>query len=325
MLTIGNNNVAIGSRQLVRRKRDLGDPRAVAGSQAIGFAYFAFGMLGRDRNDLPAWAIVRILRDLGMSETAARGALARLRHAGRIEARRSGRTVYYHLTDGSLQVMDELTCRMTGQAPDWDGTFHGLLYSIPERHRAYRDSLRRFATLAGFGLLRPGLLVSPWQGRYPLETLVKRAPAGSQILQLQLQVPRESAREVAAEAWELPKLAALYRRKVALLDRTTERLQSRPPSGRLALRTFASTMESVFETVVIDPGLPAELLPENWPQRGLHEAMERFYPAIGRPAFERLRELLPEIEIAEPADEARSRALREGPMSSARLPAPSAG
>jgi phenylacetic acid degradation operon negative regulatory protein len=304
--------------------RDLGDPRAVARSQAIGFAYFAFGMLGRDRSDLPAWAIVRILRDLGMSETAARGALSRLRHAGRIEAHRSGRTVYYHLTEGSIAVMDELTRRMSGEAPDWDGTFHGLLYSIPERHRAFRDSLRRFATLAGFGLLRPGLLVSPWQGRFPIDEVVNRAPTGSQILRLQLQVPRDNARDVAAEAWELPKLASLYRKKVALLDRTTDRLQSRPPSGRLALRTFASTMESVFETVVIDPGLPAELLPEDWPQHRLHEAIERFYLAIGRPALERLRELLPELEIAEPADIARSRAPREAPSSPARLPVPSA-
>ena len=285
----------------MRRKRELGDPRAVPGSRAIGLAYFAFGLLGRDRSDLPAWAIVRVLRDLGMSETAARGALTRLRQAGRIEARRAGRTVYYHLTDASLEVIDELTRRMTGQAPDWDGTFHGLLYSIPERHRAYRDTLRRFATIAGYGLLRPGLLVSPWKDRIPLERIINRAPAGSHILQLQLQVPRDQAREVAAEAWELPKLAAVYRRKIAMLERTTERLRAKPPSGRLALRTFAATMDSVFNTVVLDPGLPAELLPDDWPQLGLQAAMERFYPVIGMSAFERLRELLPEIEITEPA------------------------
>jgi phenylacetic acid degradation operon negative regulatory protein len=297
----------------MRRKRDLGDPRAVAGSRAIGFAYFAFGMLGRDRGDLPAWAIVRVLRDLGMSETAARGALTRLRQAGRIEARRSGRTVYYHLTDASIQVIDELTRRLTGDVPDWDGTFHGVLYSIPERHRAYRDSLRRFATLAGFGLLRPGLLVSPWIGRFPLDKLIDRAPAGSNILRLELQVPRDRAREVAGEAWELPKLASLYRRKIAMLDRTTDRLQARPPGGRQALRTFASTMDSVFETIVIDPGLPTELLPEDWPKARLNVAMDRFYPAVGGLAFERLHELLPEIQIADapidrPAAEARSRA-----------------
>jgi phenylacetic acid degradation operon negative regulatory protein len=236
-----------------------------------------------------------------MSETAARGALTRLRQAGRIEARRAGRTVYYHLTDASLEVIEELTRRMTGQAPDWDGTFHGLLYSIPERHRAYRDTLRRFATIAGYGLLRPGLLVSPWKDRIPLERIINRAPAGSHILELQLQVPRDKAREVAAEAWELPALAAVYRRKIAMLERSTERVRAKPPSGRVALRTFAATMDSVFNAVVLDPGLPAELLPDDWPQLGLRAAMERFYPVIGKSAFERLRELLPEIEITEPA------------------------
>jgi phenylacetic acid degradation operon negative regulatory protein len=284
----------------MRRKRELGDPRAVAGSQAIGFAYFAFGVLGRDRADLPAWAIVRVLRDLGMTETAARGALNRLRQAGRIEARRSGRTVYYHLTDASIRVIDELGRRVSGVAPDWDGTFHGLLYSIPERHRPYRDALRRFATIGGYGLLRPGLLVSPWGGRWPLGSLLEKAPAGSHILQLQLQVPRDQAREVAWEAWELPKLAAQYRRSIANLQRKTERLRDRPPAGRAALRTFASTMETVFETIASDPGLPEELLPQDWPQRGLRDAMNRFYPAIARPAVQRLRELLPEIEIADP-------------------------
>jgi phenylacetic acid degradation operon negative regulatory protein len=300
MLTIANNNVVVWSRQPVRRKRELGDPRAVAGSRAIALVYFTFGMLGSDRADVPAWAVVRVLRDLGMSETAARGALTRLRQAGRIEARRSGRTVFYHMTDASLRVMAEMTRRMQGQAPEWDGTFHGLLYSIPERHRAYRDSLRRFATLAGFGLLRPGLLVSPWVGPWPLGSFIDRAPAGSHILQLQLQVPRGQAREVAAESWELPKLASLYRRKVAMLDRTAERMRSRPPAGRAALRTFATTLASVFETVVIDPGLPAELLPEDWPQPRLNAAMERFYADVGRYAVERLHELLPEIEIPDP-------------------------
>jgi hypothetical protein len=52
--------------------------------------------------------------------------------------------------------------------------------------------------------------------------------------------------------------------------------------------------------------------------------MERFYPAIGRPAFERLCQLLPEIEIAEPADVARSRAMRDGSPAPGGLPAPAA-
>src|SRR5258707_7970350 len=192
---------------------------------------------------------------------------------------------------------------MSGDAPEWDGTFQGLLFSIPERHRAFRDSMRRFATLAGYGLLRPGLLVSPWANHWPMERLLGMAPAGSHILNLQLQVPRERAREVAAEAWELPKLAAHYRRQIARLERRGDRLRAGSPRGRVALRMFASTMEGVFGTVAIDPGLPAELLPEDWPQRGLKAAVDRLYPAIGRPAFEHLRELLPELEIPDPAGE----------------------
>jgi hypothetical protein len=75
-------------------------------------------------------------------------------------------------------------------------------------------------------------------------------------------------------------------------------------------------MESVFETVVMDPGLPAELLPEDWPKASLAESMERFYPVIGRQAVARLRELLPEIEIADPSSERPT-----GPRPAPRVPA----
>jgi phenylacetic acid degradation operon negative regulatory protein len=197
--------------------------------------------------------------------------------------------------------------RLSGEPRDWDGTFHGLLYSIPERHRAYRDSLRRYAMLAGYGQLRPGLLVSPWPGTFPLDKILDRAPTGSHTLRLQLQVPRERAREVAAEAWELPRLATLYRRKIAMVGRTTDRLTTRPSAGRQALRTFASTMGSVFQVVVMDPGLPDELLPEDWPQRDLRSAMERLVPIISQAAVARLRELIPELEIADPEPDSPTR------------------
>jgi phenylacetic acid degradation operon negative regulatory protein len=299
----------------MRRKRELDDPRAIAASRAIGYAYFAFGTLGRDRTDLPAGAIVRVMRDLGMSEAAARGALARLRDAGRIETRRQGRNVYYRLSAASIEVMDELARRVRGDKPEWDAVFHGLLYTIPERHRAYRDMLRRVATLAGFGQLRPGLLVSPWPGRWSgLETTLAKVPAGGEILRVELRVRREDARTVAAEAWELPKLAAEYRRKAATIQRTVDRFKARPPSGRTALRSFASSMESIFSTIAIDPGLPPELLPEDWPSERLRIAMESFYPVVGWPAYERLRSILPDIEIQEPA--------REPSRSAGELPRP---
>ena len=91
-----------------------------------------------------------------------------------------------------------------------------------------------------------------------------------------------------------------------------------PVSAMVSCRFCARPLSRSFVDLGMSP------LCESFLAREQLDAMERFYPAIGRPAFERLCQLLPEIEIAEPADVARSRALRDGSPASGGLPAPAA-
>ena len=50
--------------------------------------------------------------------------------------------------------------QLNGERPAWSGAFSGLLFTVPEAQRAFRDKLRRQARLLGYGLLQPGLLIA---------------------------------------------------------------------------------------------------------------------------------------------------------------------
>ena len=147
---------------------------------------------------------------------------------------------------------------VVGVGEDRQGSGFVVGIGLRGRRSSLLDRPGRLSSL-GFGRLRPGLLVSPWPGHWSaLDTAILKAPPERQILRVDLTVDRDDARELAAEAWELAKLAAAYRGQAAVLRRTTERFRARPPSGRVALRTFASTMATIFSTIAVDPGLPTD-------------------------------------------------------------------
>lgn len=80
--------------------------------------------------------------------------------------------------------------RAGGGTPVWDGGFHALLYQIPERHRAYRDSLRRAAILNGYGILQQGVLINPVDQAGHLTELADQ-PDGCQIHRARLLMGRD--------------------------------------------------------------------------------------------------------------------------------------
>jgi phenylacetic acid degradation operon negative regulatory protein len=169
-----------------------------------------------------------------------------------------------------------------GDRPAWDGVFHGLLFAIPESCRAYRDALRRAAVLAGFGLLRPGLLVTTDERRWNrIESMLTTAPAASRLLRAELRLAPADAHAAAAEAWPLDALAATYRRQAAELLRAVDAHRTTPPTGPSSVRLMWEVMTPISGTAISDPGLPLELLPADWPGCEMKRAVEAAGIVVG--------------------------------------------
>ena len=114
---------------------------------------------------LPSAAIVALLAEFGVSDSAARAALSRLTRNGLLVTSRSGRRTFVRLSARAPP-----TCSTTARGASspsaaaprrGTGMWSLVAFSIPEEHRAARDELRKALRWLGFAPLYDGLWVSP--------------------------------------------------------------------------------------------------------------------------------------------------------------------
>lgn len=253
---------------------------------------FLFGV--SDRSRLPGTALVELLTATGASETAARSVLARMRADGGLLSIRHGRRTDYELAglvkEAFVRARAQGHPEPTPPPGNWSGTFHGLLYAVPEAERAHRDRLRHAARLAGYASLRPGLSIAIQDGWPSLATAVADLPPSVNVYPLTLRMAPDDARSAAAEAWEL---SAVARRTGALVGRL-EAAADHPHRGSApdALRRYVELALPAYRFFVGIPQLPAELLPVDWPAPRLVAALAAVRANVGVAAEAYVRQVL---------------------------------
>jgi phenylacetic acid degradation operon negative regulatory protein len=264
-------------------RRLMDDPRLLL-SRPFRAVHFVFGLTWPEVQPLPGTALVASLESLGMSRSAARGLLLRLRRAGAFTSSRQGRTATYALTPASRRLLDEISGRATEDPPPWDGVFRAALVTVPESTRAYREVLRRQAAYAGFGSLRRGLLIAPYETSWSaFEPVLARAPRGTHVLRAELRLTAADARQAAREVWSVDALAATLEREADRMAAATEKSLAEPPSGAAAMAALWEAIGPFFEAFSGQPPLPLELLPPDWPMAEARRAFQDL-AAIAAPA-----------------------------------------
>lgn len=244
----------------------------------VSLVCFAFGAAQVPPGDSVSGPVLfRLLADLGVSGPAARSILLRMRRDGWLSSERAGRQALYRLSPILFAAQDRVERQLRGERPPWRGSFSGVLYTVPERSRAYRDRLRRSALFLGYVGLRPGLLVATTDRYDDLIAELPPQPAGSQLLRTTLTFSAADTHELAADLWDLAGVAAMYRRTIADFNQRVADAQRQPPSGAAALRAFVGAVLPLYQAGAADPDLPAELLPADWPGQDLSTAIGRAF------------------------------------------------
>lgn len=209
-----------------------------------------------------AWtsAIIDVLGRLGVEEKAARQALMRTADDGWLTSQRHGRRTLWTLSPSGRRLLTEGTERIygfTGVQADWDGQWLLVLARIPESDRAARHLLRTRLPWAGLGSPTPGV----WFSTHP-----DRASEAERVLDeagvladAQIFVGRHHGGADLAtlirQAWDLDAIEADYE---SFIENFT-REPAQDPLARLILLVHAWR-----RFPLIDPALPAQLLPARW-------------------------------------------------------------
>lgn len=224
-------------------------------------------------NQAPVAAIVRLLAPVGIAAPAVRTAISRMVAQGWLEPVTLAGGRGYRATALAQRRLDDAADRIYRRhVPAWDGAWH-LAVVAPPTDRSARARLRADLTYLGFAEVADNLWVSPY-ARTELASVLQRGGATARTGRL------VDADPDPLDAWDLAALRTAYDD----WSETASRLVASPAGGpgtagepvALDEAAFAARFHLVHEWrkfLFADPGLPAELLPDDWPG---HDAARRF-------------------------------------------------
>ena len=214
-------------------------------------------------------ALVRLLEPLGFGAPAIRTAVSRMVRQGWLEPVRLAEGPGYTLTHRAELRLDEAAARIyRTRSSTWDGRWHVVaLEELPARDA--RERLDSSLRLLGYGPLGPTTWVAPRPSPeladlLALENLTARTFLGAH--------DGDDA-ELAALAWDLDALGAEY---AAFVREWQPRMSA--VDGSVPADAFAESQQLLHawrKFLFADPGLPADLLPEDWPGTVAAEFFDR--------------------------------------------------
>ncbi|WP_372729545.1 PaaX family transcriptional regulator C-terminal domain-containing protein [Nocardioides sp.] len=217
----------------------------------------------------PVAAVVRLLAPVGIAAPAVRTAISRMVMQGWLEPVNLDGGRGYRATERATRRLDEAAERIYRRTrPAWDGHWH-FAFVEPPASRSARSRLRADLTYVGYAELADHVWVSPFP-RGELASVLERAGAGARTARADRVDPPPT------EAWDLLALRSAYDEWLASADAlVAEQLAGHDDADEAA---FAARFHLVHEWrkfLFADPGLPEELLPEDWPGRAATELFTR--------------------------------------------------
>lgn len=275
----------------------MSDQRRSTRSRRLIFTLY--GDYLRQRTD-EVWvgSLIRLLEPLGMTDQAVRSTLSRMLRRGWFVTRRRGRHSYYSLTAKSRRLLAEGEQRLFAprRPRPWDGRWHLLDYSVPERRRHLRDRLRQRLVWLGFGSLGSGSWISPYSVPEEVRSWLAQTGAARYVHVFAAECVCGDSSDLVARAWNLKGLEREYRAFLEAHQRQYEAALRDGAGGALApadafARRFALTQE-FLDFPYLDPGLPEELLPAGWPGEDVRRLFQEYHTLLAPQAGHFVDEVL---------------------------------
>ncbi|WP_406142705.1 PaaX family transcriptional regulator C-terminal domain-containing protein [Streptomyces sp. NBC_01089] len=248
-----------------------GEP-AAGSAQPRQFIVTVYGLYSRTEGGwLSVATLIGLLADLGIEAPAVRSSISRLKRRGLLRAERRNGSAGYALSDEGLSVLREGDLRIfrRDRATPADGWLLAV-FSVPESERSKRHLMRSRLTRLGFGTASAGVYIAPAHLYDATAEMLRRLELdGYADLFRADHLAFGPLEEKVRQWWDLDQLELLYgefvRKHADVLDRLPAPSDTGPgPAGRDAFVDYVRVLTDWRQLPYLDPGLPAELLPDGW-------------------------------------------------------------
>lgn len=261
-----------GTDEVLRDLEDIPLPRFQVGFPPQRLTMTLLGEFWIRRTEaIPSAALVRLLGAFEINEQAARVALGRLAARGALIMERRGRTTWYRQSPNLLTILPQGRAVTEGfgePRSGWDGRWVVVTWTMAGGNTAASSSHRVRTNLRelGFAPLAPGVWVSPDQyheGELTSALAVESDLRFTVFTGTDLAFPGATSPR---SAWDVEEMRPEYDNFLELFSPFLEPSAGDPIDPRAALVTRTRAVYRWFAIATLDPDLPLEMLPADWPR-----------------------------------------------------------
>ncbi|MEU6539950.1 PaaX family transcriptional regulator C-terminal domain-containing protein [Streptomyces sp. NPDC047000] len=259
------------------------EPAAVRRSRTVLVSFFG-SVVRKMGNWMPIAGSVELLSLAGADASSVRTAVSRLKRRGWLAAESRAGTRGYVLTATALEALaagDEVIWHARQPADLADG-WCVVNFSVPESARAKRHQLRSHLASLGFGNIGSAVWIAPAR----MLDAARRA-----IGELELTdscavfvgeyVAGPRLRDLVGSGWDLAEIDRQYRKFVDAHGEEADRLAARAViPGQEAFVRYLSVVDHWRKLPFRDPGLPPEVLTEDWSGPAAVQVFERMVATL---------------------------------------------
>ncbi|GAA1762739.1 PaaX family transcriptional regulator [Luedemannella helvata] len=269
-------------------------PRQQAGSSPQGLAMtLVADYTVSTRAWLPSAALVTLLHESGVTTAGARAAISRLARRGVLESSRDGRHTFYRLTSMAASDLSSGGAWIAGfatRADTWDECWTLVAFSLPQNESTQRRLLRGQLRWLGFAPLYDGLWVSPDALNPTVKDGLVTIGGGaiSVFRASHVELPIATNRNP-IDAWDVAVIARHYEEFIQHWRPQLARVRSGKITGAAAVRARTEIMDTYRRFPLLDPQLPVQLMPDNWPRSRAGETFMAVYDGLAEAAEAHVR------------------------------------
>ncbi|MED4203276.1 phenylacetic acid degradation operon negative regulatory protein PaaX [Neobacillus mesonae] len=235
-------------------------------------------------------SLIRLLKEFGHNEQAVRVAVSRMLKQGWLQSEKKENRSYYYLTKLGVSRIEEAGKRIFKLNPnEWDGKWRILMYTIPEEKRQIRDELRQELLWSGFGSFSNACWISPNNLEKEMKLLIEKYDISEYVDYFVSEYigPKDN-QNLVEKSWQLNEVVDKYEEFIIKYSKQFIANQDIINRGEMSdAECFVERTKLVHEYrkfLFIDPGLPKELLPENWNGTLAASLFNQYYRILAEPA-----------------------------------------
>lgn len=190
-----------------------------------------------------------------------RGLMARMEREGLVQRVIIDGLVHYRLAQkGKVQIKKSFSV-LNNHSETWDGFWRLVIFDVAETERQKRDELRRELVKMGFGWLQNSIYISAFEFQPQLINYLEAQNLTDKAMLLEAkQKYLGDPIELAARVWHTEALGKSYQE---IMKKLTTRFGIKDVVRRE--EWFKKIYEDYLKLAVMEPWLPKNLLPEDWP------------------------------------------------------------